>query len=159
MFVIDYSFLKTLHILSSTLLFGTGLGTFFFMLKACRSGNVEALKITTQTVVTADFIFTTPAIFIQLITGYALMIRLGVPLTSIWFGLVASLFVFVGALWLPVVWLQLRMRKLLVNLPAGAAVPAEFTRLAYFWERMGYPAGIAMLLLFGLMVYKPFMFS
>lgn len=155
---IDYSLLKTIHIISSTLLFGTGLGTFFFMLKACRAGNLEALRVTTQTVVTADFIFTSPAVIIQMVTGYLLMQTMGIPFSSRWFALVASLFCIVGALWLPVVWMQMRMRKLIADLPAGAAIPTEFTRLAYFWERMGYPAGIAMVLLFGLMVYKPFMF-
>ena len=155
----DYSLIKTIHIISSTLLFGTGLGIYFFMLMACRTGNLEALRATTQTVVTADFIFTTPAVIIQMATGFWLMHLLNVPFASYWFVLVASLFCFVGAFWLPVVWMQIRMRRLIASLPEGAQIPPEFHRLAIKWQRMGYPAGIAMVLLFVLMVYKPFMFQ
>jgi uncharacterized membrane protein len=38
-----YLALKTFHILSSTVFFGTGLGTAFFMFMANRSGNRQAM--------------------------------------------------------------------------------------------------------------------
>lgn len=153
----DYSILKLIHILSATLLFGTGLGTFFFMVMAVRAGNVEALRVTSRTVVIADFVFTTPAVIVQFLTGLGLMHALGIPLVSAWFGMVLSLFVFVGCLWLPVVAIQIRLRNLLADLPPGADLPEEFRRRVRVWERMGYPAGVAMLGLFVMMVFKPFL--
>lgn len=154
---LDYSLLKTLHVISATLLFGTGLGTYFFMIRALRSGNVEALRVTAATVVLADWCFTAPAALVQPLTGLLLMQRLGWIFTSPWFLVVAALFVFVGALWLPVVWIQLRLHRLLRDLPPGAALPAGFRRLARIWEGLGYPAFLSGPAIFALMVYKPWL--
>lgn len=152
---LDYSLLKTIHIISSTLLFGTGLGTFFFMIRATRSGNVEAVRVTAATVVLADWIFTTPAVPVQFITGLLLMHQLGIAFDSAWFLLVLSLFCFVGALWLPVVWIQLQLRNMLLTLPEGEPLPERFVRLVRLWECMGYPAFSTMVGIFAIMVYKP----
>lgn len=154
---LDYNLLKTLHIVSSVLLFGTGFGTYFFLIRARRSGNVEALRVTTATVVLADWCFTTPAVIVQPLTGLLLMDRLGIGLTSPWFLVVMALVIMVGALWLPVVWLQLRLRDLLRDLPPGAALPARASRLLVLWERLGYPAFLAGPVIFALMVYKPWL--
>lgn len=154
---LDYPLLKTIHIISSVLLFGTGFGTYFFMIRATRSGNVEALRVTAATVVLADWCFTTPAVIVQPLTGLLLMERLGIAFTSTWFVVVMLLVAFVGALWLPVVWIQLRLRNLLRELPADAPLPAEFSRLARIWERLGYPAFLAGPVMFALMVYKPWL--
>lgn len=151
----DYHLLKTIHIISATLLYGTGLGTYFFMIRALRAGNTEALKVTASTVVLADWLFTTPAVVVQFITGLMLMQYLGISIGSAWFIVVMLLFAFVGALWLPVVWIQLRLRRQLSELPAGAALPADFTRLARLWEGLGYPAFGSGIGIFVLMVYKP----
>lgn len=152
---LDYSLLKTLHIISATLLFGTGLGTYFFMIRAARSGNVEALRVTAGTVVLADWLFTTPAVVLQFATGLLLMDRLGIPFSSPWFLVVLALTLFVGALWLPVVGLQLMLHKLLRELPPGAPLPPRFHRLARLWEGLGYPAFLTGPAIFALMVYKP----
>lgn len=154
---LDYSLLKTVHIISATLLFGTGLGTYFFMIRAVRSGNVEALKVTSGTVVLADWIFTTPAAIVQPLTGLLLMERLGWSLTSTWFFVVAALFLFVGALWLPVLWIQIRLHRMLRELPLGASLPPGFSSLARIWEGLGYPAFLSSPAVFALMVYKPWL--
>ena len=61
-----------------------------------------------------------------------------------------------GALWLPVMWLQLRMATMASAAVKGScAVPAEYWRYARWWEALGYPAFIAMLAVFYLMVAKP----
>ena len=78
-----YLSIKLLHIVSSTLLFGTGLGTAFFMFRAYMSENTEAMRITTSNVVLADWLFTTPAVVMQLVTGLWLTQRLGIPYNSI----------------------------------------------------------------------------
>jgi uncharacterized membrane protein len=152
---LDYSLLKTVHIISATLLYGTGLGTYFFMIRASRSGNTQALRVTAATVVLADWVFTTPAVIVQFVTGLLLMERLGISYASGWFLAVMALFVFVGALWLPVVWIQIMLRNLLRELPPDAALPARFSRLVRIWEGLGYPAFLSGIGVFALMVYKP----
>jgi uncharacterized membrane protein len=133
-----YLGIKLLHIVSATILFGTGLGTAFFMFQAYRGGRDEAMKSTTQTVVLADWLFTTPAVIVQVVSGIWLTQRLGIPFTSVWFITVIALFCLVGACWLPVVWIQIRIRQLFRA-----------------WIALGVPAFTAVLALFWLMVYKP----
>jgi len=146
-----YLSIKLLHIVSATILFGTGLGTAFFMFQAYRSGNVEAMKSTTSTVVLADWLFTTPAVIVQIVSGLWLTQRLGIPFTSAWFVLVVGLFCLVGACWLPVVWIQIRIKELF---RAGAGID-ECRKLMRIWIALGVPAFTAVLILFWLMVYKP----
>ena len=146
-----YLGIKLLHIISATILFGTGLGTAFFMFRAYRGGNEEAMKSTTATVVLADWLFTTPAVIVQLATGLWLTHRLGIPYTSLWFALVIGLFILVGACWLPVVWIQIRIRNLIA---AGSGID-EYRPLMRVWIALGVPAFMAVLVLFGLMVYRP----
>ena len=146
-----YLGIKLLHIVSATILFGTGLGTAFFMFQAYRSGNAEAMKSTTQTVVLADWLFTTPAVIVQIASGLWLTQRLGIPFTSVWFVAVIALFCLVGACWLPVVWIQIRIRELF---RAGAGID-ECRTLMRAWIALGVPAFTAVLILFWLMVFKP----
>ena len=146
-----YLGIKLLHIVSATILFGTGLGTAFFMLQAYRSGNAGAMKSTTQTVVLADWLFTTPAVIVQITSGLWLTQRLGIPFTSVWFVAVIALFCLVGACWLPVVWIQIQIRE---RLRAGAGID-DCRPLMRVWIALGVPAFTAVLILFWLMVFKP----
>lgn len=152
-----YLLIKTIHIVSSTLLFGTGLGTFFFMIRATRSGNAEAVRVTAATVVLADWIFTSPAVVVQFVTGLMLMQILGISFFSVWFGVILALFCAVGALWLPVVWIQLQLRNMLKTMQPGDALPSRFIKLVRVWELMGYPAFSMVVIIFALMVYKPWL--
>jgi uncharacterized membrane protein len=145
-----YSWIKLLHILSATLLFGTGLGTAFFMFRAHLSGNAEAMRVTTRNVVLADWLFTTPAVIVQLGTGLWLTWQLGIPFGSAWFVAVVSLFVLVGICWLPVVWIQIRMRQII---DAGGG-PEDYKSLMRAWVALGVPAFMSVLVLFYLMVSK-----
>src|SRR3984885_1348395 len=108
----EYLILKVIHIVSSTVLFGTGLGTAFFKWSVDRSGNVAAIRVVSEKVVLADWLFTTPAVVVQAATGVALTTLLGYPLTHGWVAHAIVLFALAGVCWLPVVWLQLRMRDL-----------------------------------------------
>ena len=143
--------IKLLHIISATVLFGTGLGTAFFMLRAWISGDRDVLLATTRTVVVADWIFTTPAVIVQLLSGLWLTQSLGIPINSVWFVSVLLLFCFVGACWLPVVWIQIRIRE---KLDSGDGIDA-CRPLMRLWVALGVPAFAAVLILFALMVYKP----
>ena len=145
-----YLWIKLIHILSATILFGTGIGTAFFMLKAYLSNNDEAMAVTTRNVVIADWLFTTPAVVIQLVSGIWLTARLGIPFESEWFFTVISLFVFVGICWLPVVRIQIRIRNLITS---GAGRDA-YAGLMKVWLALGIPAFLSVLILFYLMVSK-----
>ncbi|MGD8642769.1 MAG: DUF2269 domain-containing protein [Chromatiales bacterium] len=146
-----YLWVKLLHVLSATILFGTGIGTAFFMLRAYLSDSEEAMAVTTRNVVLADSVFTTPAVIVQLATGMWLVSQLGVSWTSVWFVVVIGLFVLVGACWLPVVWIQIRVRDMLA---AGDGRRA-YQHLMRTWIALGIPAFAGVLALFFLMVFKP----
>lgn len=146
----EYLWVKLFHILGATLIFGTGLGTAFFMLRAHLSQNTEAMKITTQSVVLADWIFTTPAIVIQLVTGLWLTSKLGISYGSVWFVSVLALFILVGLCWLPVVFIQIRIREIIRN---GGTLD-DYRVLMKIWIGLGIPAFASILILFYLMVSK-----
>ena len=145
-----YLWIKLVHIVSATLLFGTGIGTAFFMLKAYLSKNDEAMAVTTHNVVIADWLFTTPAVVVQLVSGIWLTAKLGIPFDSKWFIAVISLFALVGFCWLPVVWIQIRIRNLIAN---GVGRDA-YAGLMKVWFALGVPAFMSVLILFYLMVSK-----
>ena len=149
-----YFVIKVVHILSATLLLGTGIGTAFFMLSAYRSGDATALRITSRHVVLADWLFTAPAIVLQLATGLWLTSFLGIPYRSAWLVAALSMFALVGACWLPVVWIQIRLSRMIAP-GAGDTLPRRFAVLMRAWVALGVPAFVLTVLLFCLMVFKP----
>ncbi|WP_243048264.1 DUF2269 domain-containing protein [Dyella sp. RRB7] len=155
-----YALLKLLHILSSTLLFGTGLGTAFFMWFTWRSGNLQAIATASRLTVLADWCFTTPAVLIQPLTGIALVRLMGFAWSSPWLQAAIALYLFTGACWLPVVVLQMRVRHMAVAaLGAGQSLPGDCTRLMRWWFALGWPAFLAVMVIFWLMVAKPPLWS
>lgn len=152
----SYVLVKLIHVLSSTLLFGTGLGTAFQGWMAGRSRNLEAMAVVNRNVVLADWVFTTPAVIIQPVTGVWLALRAGIPLTEGWLLLAIFLYILVGACWLPVVWLQLQMQAMVLEARAqGQPLPARYTRFARHWFLLGWPAFLAVIAIFYLMIAKP----
>ncbi|WP_255989345.1 DUF2269 family protein [Chitinolyticbacter albus] len=155
--MIDYFAIKTLHILSATLMFGTGFGTAFYMFFANRSGNVAAIAVVTRWVARADWWFTTPAVIIQPLSGWWLMRQLGWELGWNWVGLTLLLYAIAGACWLPVVWLQLKMRDMAQSAHAeGHELPARYWTYERWWTVLGFPAFGGLLVVYWLMVAKPF---
>ncbi|RMX08586.1 DUF2269 domain-containing protein [Corticibacter populi] len=152
-----YLLLKWLHIISSVLLVGTGFGTAFYLFFANRSGNVAAIAVVSRLVVRADWWFTTPAGLVQPISGLALVHLAGWPWDAPWLLLSLLLYAVAGLCWLPVVWLQLRMAAMAAAAAAeGAAqLPPRYHRYARCWEALGYPAFLAMVAVYYLMVNKP----
>lgn len=151
-----YLVVKWIHVLSSVVLVGTGFGTAFYMFFANRSGSLEAQAVVSRLVVRADWWFTTPAVLVQPASGLYLAHLAGWPLTTPWLALSIGLFVVTGALWLPVVWLQVRMAAMAAAARAGSGeLPDSYRRHARCWEALGYPAFVAMLAVFYLMVAKP----
>ncbi|MGJ7543196.1 DUF2269 family protein [Variovorax sp. LT1R16] len=155
-----YLTLKWVHILSSVVLVGTGFGSAYYMFFANRSGSVAAQAVVARLVVRADWWFTTPTIVLQPATGLAMAHLAGLPLSTPWLMLSLVLFVVAGACWLPVVWLQLRLAAMAQTAARdGTPLPERFARYARYWEWLGYPAFVAMLGIFYLMVAKPALFS
>ena len=149
-------FVKWLHIIGAAVLLGTGAGIAFFMLIAHRSRDPHAIAHVARTVVIADTLFTATAVVAQPITGVLLAWLVGWPLTDGWILLSIFLFIFIGAFWLPVVWIQIRLR----DLAAAAAkqntsLPAEYDRLFRIWFIFGFPAFAAILAIFWLMLARP----
>ncbi len=152
----SYLLLKYIHILSSALLFGTGLGTAFHGFLAFRSRDAHVIAAVGRSVILADWLFTSPAVIIQPATGLAMAILAGLPLTSGWIALSIVLYIFVGACWLPVVWIQIKLRKIAKeSLSAGTPLPDKYFRYLRAWFILGWPAFTAVLAIFYLMIFKP----
>lgn len=152
----DYELAKWLHILSSTLLFGTGLGSAFYKWCADRSGNLQAIVHTNKIVVIADWAFTTPTVIIQPLTGVWLTYILGVPLNEPWLLVTFVLYIIAGGCWLPVVWLQIRMRDLArSSINNHTELTRLYWRYARMWFWLGVPAFTSMIIIYFLMVFKP----
>lgn len=150
-----YEIVKTVHILSATVLFGTGLGTAWFMWRADRSGDAAVVVAAARNVVLADWLFTTPAIILQPLSGLWLILLAGYSPAETWLLWTYGLYLLAGACWLPVVWLQIRMRDLAAMAAAsGAPLSARYRRYARLWFALGWPAFIAVILIVYLMVAK-----
>lgn len=151
----SYLLLKYLHILSMVVLFGTGLGTAWYKWMADRTGNVSHIAIMNRQVVLADWLFTTPAIIFQPLSGIWLASLLNLSLLTPWLATSLGLYVLAGFCWLPVVWLQMRMRDLATQAAdSGSALPQRYWQYARIWFWLGVPAFAAMLAVVFLMVFK-----
>jgi uncharacterized membrane protein len=151
-----YLTLKTLHILSSVVLVGTGFGTAFYFFFANRTRSVPVIAAVARLVVRADWWFTTPAVIAQPLTGWGLIALGGWPWRAPWIVAAVALYVLAGLCWLPVVGLQIRLARMAVRAHAtGEALPPAYWRDARLWQRLGYPAFAAMVVIYGLMVFKP----
>lgn len=143
--------------ISSTVLFGTGLGIAFFKWIVDRTGDIRAIRVVSERVVLADWCFTTPAIIVQAITGITLASLAGFPLLKGWVACAIALYLVAGACWLPVVRLQILMRKLARSADrSGSSLPLQYHRYARAWFWLGVPAFLALVVVFWLMVSKPF---
>jgi uncharacterized membrane protein len=150
-------FYKFIHVLGASVLFGTGLGIAFFMFMANRTGHAGVIAIVARFVVIADLIFTATAVVVQPVSGVALAWAIGLsPLDEPWIVLSLLLYVVVGLCWLPVVFIQMRMR----NLANDAAInskplPDTYRRLFRIWFWLGWPAFAGVIAIFALMVWQP----
>jgi uncharacterized membrane protein len=148
--------LKTLHVIGATILLGTGAGIAFFMVMADRTRDARLVAHTAGVVVVADVVFTASAIVLQPITGVALAAVEHQPLGQHWILLSLALYVVAGVFWLPVVWMQLRMRDLArAAAAAGEPLPPAYQRLYRVWFAFGFPAFAAVIAIIWLMVAKP----
>lgn len=151
-----FQWLRAAHILGACVLIGTGAGIAFFMLMAHRSRDAALVAHVAGTVVMADWLFTASAVIVQPITGLLLAQATGWPLDSAWILWSFGLYLLIGACWLPVLWIQKRMRDLARDAAAaGTALPPEYHRLFRWWFALGWPAFAAIIGILVLMVARP----
>lgn len=146
--------LRYLHVIGASVLLGTGAGIAFFMLMAHRTQDAAVIAHTASVVVLADTIFTATAVFAQPVTGVLLARAVGWDLTEGWIVLSLALYVLTGLFWLPVVWIQIRLRDLA---RAGDLGP-RYQRLFRIWFACGFPAFGAVAAIFWLMLARPDIF-
>jgi uncharacterized membrane protein len=120
------------------------------------SRNVQAIAVVSRHVVVADWLFTATTVVIQPVSGLYLMHLAGIPLHSKWIMWSFALYFLAIACWLPVVWLQIKLRDMaLVAARDGSALPPLYWRYMRAWVLLGIPAFFAFLIVFYLMVAKP----
>jgi uncharacterized membrane protein len=151
-----YLVLKFLHVIGAAVLLGTGAGIAFFMLLAHRDGRPQVVAGVARIVVISDFLFTATAVVAQPVTGVWLALHAGYALTEGWILVSVALYLVTGAFWLPVVWMQIRMRDLAAAAVAeNAPLPDDYRRLFNVWFAFGFPAFAAVLAIFWLMIQRP----
>jgi uncharacterized membrane protein len=148
---------KLIHLLGASVLFGTGLGIAFFMFMAHRTGHAGVIAVTLRFVVIADFVFTATSVVVQPLSGFALASAIGLsPLDEFWIVLSLILYVVVGLCWLPVVFIQIRMRNLAQEAAVNAKpLPQAYRRLFRIWFVLGWPAFAGVIAIFVLMIWQP----
>ena len=155
-----YFFLKFLHAIGAAVLLGTGAGIAFFMLAAHLSRNLATIAGTARIVVRADFLFTATAVVAQPITGVLLAQNVGYSLLDGWVAWSIVLYFVTGAFWLPVVWMQIRMRDLAAAaLRENRPLPPQYHRLFRWWFAFGFPGFGAVMLILWLMLAKPVLWT
>jgi uncharacterized membrane protein len=148
--------LKLIHILGATVLFGTGLGIAFFMWMAHRTNDAAAIAHTASVVVVADAVFTATAVIVQPISGAFLAHTIGYSLWESWIVASLALYVMIGACWLPVVWIQAKLRDLAQEAVRDRTpLSIRYHRLFRIWFVLGWPAFIGVIAIFVLMIIKP----
>ena len=148
--------LRWLHVIGATALLGTGAGIAFFMLMAHLDGRPAVIAGVARMVVIGDFLFTATAVVAQPVTGVLLARLVGYSLLDGWIVLSILLYIFAGAFWLPIVWMQRRMRDLAgAAARDGAALPRIYHRLFWTWFAFGFPAFGAVLGIYWLMIVRP----
>jgi len=151
-----YLIVKYLHVLGAIVLLGTGSGIAFFMLMAHRTGDAAFIARTAAVVVFADWLFTASAVLIQPVTGYLLLGANAAALKQSWVVASLALYVVAGAFWLPVVWMQMRMRDLAAAAAAARTpLPAAYQRLFRLWFLFGFPGFGSVALIVWLMIARP----
>ena len=154
--MMDYVVVNWLQIVSSTFLFGSGIGSAWYMLFANVSRDVRAIAVVSKYVVIADWLFTATTAIIQPATGFYMVHLAGYPLHSRWIMWSLALYVAAGACWLPVVWLQMRLRDLAADAARdGTVLPPLYWTYFRTWFALGVPAFIAFVFIFWFMVAKP----
>lgn len=132
------------------LLLGTGLGSAFALFSVYKRSSPATFKDVLRHVIFADILFTSPAVFIQLITGIFLAKEINLLWTT-WFWIVLFMSFFVFILWVIAFIVQKKMDALLAS---SNSLSLQIHRLMKIWIYLGIPAFLASIYLLYLMVFK-----
>lgn len=150
-----YLGLKYLHVIAAIFLFGFGMGSYLYLIAASRTRNPEVIAHVARMVVRYDTWITTPAGFIQIITGYLLLKLTGLALTTAWVMAALIIFLCVGLLWLPVLVLQKRLHELASTAAeAGTGLDERYLPVYRKWFWMGVCGFSGMFVIVMIMVTK-----
>jgi len=151
-----YLVIKTLHIISSTVLFGTGTGIAFFMLRSHFTDNLHEKLYAARNTVLADNLFTIPSVIAQPLTGVWLIWQGGHEWTDLWLTMTYAIYIIAGLCWMPVVWIQIQLKSMLAEcVDSGTELPERYYKLFKIWFMLGWPAFTSLVVVFFLMVFKP----
>lgn len=151
-----YDLLLYAHVIGACVLLGTGAGIAFFMVMSNRSRDPALIAHVSAIVVLADTVFTATAAVLQPVTGYLLVREVGWSFLEGWVLVSLCLYVVVGVFWLPVVWIQIRLRRMAEAAAlASEPLPPAYHRLYRIWFACGFPAFFAVLAIVWLMLTKP----
>ena len=151
-----YSWIKLVHILSATLLFGTGLGTAYHLFATHIRGDIAAISVVARNTVLADWLFTATTGVLQPLTGLLMVYWGGYSFFESWLVISYILYVIAGLCWLKVVQLQYRIRWLTAQaVDRSEALTGEYDRAMKQWFILGWPAFVGLSIVFLLMVMKP----
>ncbi|MGB5557693.1 MAG: DUF2269 domain-containing protein [Paracoccaceae bacterium] len=151
-----YSIFLFLHVVGACVLLGTGAGIAFFMVVANQSRKPDLVAHTAGIVVLADTVFTATAVVAQPITGYVLAQEAGWPVLEGWVLASLVLYAIAGLFWLPVVWIQIQLKRIAQAAAlADQPLPNRYRRLYRIWFACGFPAFAAVLCIVWLMLTKP----
>lgn len=153
--MIDPGWIRLAHVVSSALMFGVGVGAFFFMTTAVRSGNPAAVAVTTRNAVRAEWTLAVPVSVVQPVTGYLLMRELGYRLDSLWFAAVVGLYIVAGMAWIYLFKAEYRLRRLAAAHADASRLSPDLLQVFMGWRRLALVAFAGVLGLFALMVFRP----
>ncbi len=150
-----YLVLKWLHVLGAILFLGVGAGSAWYKLRGSHSGDPKVVAWASREIVLADWLFTVPSALIMPITGLWMASLMKMPWLEGFVGVGVFGFAAAGALWLPAVWMQLRMKRLATEAAERGELPGdEFRRLQRWWLILGFPAFAISVALIWVMVAK-----
>lgn len=151
-----YLWIKWVHIVSGTLLFGTGLGTAFHMYATHVRGDVRAIATAAQNTTLADWLFIATSGAVQPASGLLMIHLSGYHYLESWLVVTYVLYGLAAVCWIRVVFLQYRMRALAEMASVTASsLPPEYFAVTRLWFVLGWPAFIALVVVLALMVMKP----
>ena len=151
-----YPWIKWIHVLSGTLLFGTGLGTAFHMYATHLRGNVTAIAVAARNTTLADWLFIATSGLVQPVSGLLMIRTVGFGWFESWLVATYVLYAIAAVCWIRVVALQYRIRALAEEAAAnGSPLPADYFAAMRQWFMLGWPAFLALVVVYALMVLKP----
>jgi uncharacterized membrane protein len=158
-----YNIVKIIHVISASVLFGTGMGTAAYMLIAHYQPNLALRAKAYSQVVYADWLYTTPSAVIQAFSGLLMIYLKGYflhlsdyQLHAWWVQGSILAYVIAGLCWLPVLYLQTKMKIMTyVASTQASSLPEKYFIYFKLWIFLGIIAFSCLCYVFYLMANRP----